>query len=740
MKLVDVEKIYNKGQDNEHVALENVTIEFENRGLVFIEGQSGSGKTTLLNIISGLDKPTSGKLENDYGENYCSMVFQDFQLIDSLTVEENLDLVMDIMPNSLKDKSELVKKYGLENILDHYPNQISGGEKQRVAIVRAILENRPLIICDEPTGNLDEDNSVKIADLLFSESKDRLVVVASHDTELFINRCNHHLVIKRGKIVCDEIINQLPDEDIKINTQNEVKLNLKTQINLSLNLSKKFKKKSIFLTFAIFLSLIIILTSLNGLLNTKATVIYNAYKKINEPYIEFLYDGPLGPTKFTESDYQKLIKDNALEYKFIDNYSYSIVDRSNEDFEEIAIISRMYLSDECKKELLVGKSNIKDGGVMISDYIASKIKDYYKLKNYDEVLNYKLIYNLPIIGIYKTGYLDSDKSEEKGYLECLYQTAYMQEDVYNKIALSNVKEFSTTTESNKIVFLRTTIYNNEYSSEIKPRYQVLYGEEGKLTNTEVALNIAFVERFGGKEEEYVGKKITIKYFNYRANIYSSYDVKEIEYTIKFIYNDGRGNPTIQLSQDNYNENKLRYDNSYHQMDWGAGIKASDRKTINKLVKDGFIDVSYVSEDIDAGTKWLSTLNLLELAIGVILLIITIIVICYHISSVLDKEKRVLGILVSFGIPVKKTILVYLFNIILYLFGALIFTILFEILIVHAINLMIIKIGVTRIDLLTYQILSPLLITLFLIILVSYFYLYTSSKLKKKSIVDIIYER
>lgn len=176
------------------------------------------------------------------------------------------------------------------------------------------------------------------------------------------------------------------------------------------------------------------------------------------------------------------------------------------------------------------------------------------------------------------------------------------------------------------------------------------------------------------------------------------------------------------------------------MDWGAGIKASDRKTINKLVKDGFIDVSYVSEDIDAGTKWLSTLNLLELAIGVILLIITIIVICYHISSVLDKEKRVLGILVSFGIPVKKTILVYLFNIILYLFGALIFTILFEILIVHAINLMIIKIGVTRIDLLTYQILSPLLITLFLIILVSYFYLYTSSKLRKKSIVDIIYER
>lgn len=740
MKLVDVEKIYNKGQDNEYIALRNVTIEFEKKGLVFIEGQSGSGKTTLLNIISGLDKPTTGTLENDYGENYCSMIFQDFQLIDSLTIEENLDLVIDIMPNSLKDKSELVKKYGLDNILDHYPNQISGGEKQRVAIVRAILENRPLIICDEPTGNLDEDNAVKIADLLFSESKERLVLVASHDTELFISRCNRHLVIKKGKIACDEIINPLTDEDVKINTQNEVKLNLKTQMNLSLNLSKKFKKKNIFLTFAIFLSLIIILTSLNGLLNTKSTVIYNTYKKINEPYIEFLYGGPLGPTKFTESDYQELIKDNALEYKFIDNYNYNVMDDSLESFETITKISRIYLANECKKELLVGKSNIKDGGIMVSDYVASKIKDYYKLKNYDEVLNYKLIYDLPIIGIYKTGYLDEDKSEEKGYLECLYQTAYMQEAIYNKLALSDVKKFSTIVESNKIVFGMTTIYNNEYSSEISSNYKVLYGEESKLTNTEIALNGAFMEKLSGNKEEYVGKKITIKYFNYRANINDSYDVKEVEYTIKFIYHDGIGVPTIQLSSDNYNENYPLYASSYHQKDWGAGIKAGDRKTINKLVKEGFIDTSYISEDIDAGTKWLSTLNLLELAIGVILLIITIIVICYHISSVLDKEKRVLGILVSFGIPVKKTVLVYLFNIILYLFGALIFTILFEILIVHAINLMIINIGVTRIDLLTYQILSPVLITVFLIILVSYFYLFTSSKLKKKSIVDIIYER
>ena len=196
MKLVDVEKIYNKGQDNEYIALRNVTIEFEKKGLVFIEGQSGSGKTTLLNIISGLDKPTSGTLENDYGENYCSMIFQDFQLIDSLTIEGNLNLVMDIMPNSLKDKSELVKKYGLDNILDHYPNQISGGEKQRVAIVRAILENRPLIICDEPTGNLDPDTSKEIMDVIDSINKDMqtTIVMATHDKDI-VNRMKKRVLL-----------------------------------------------------------------------------------------------------------------------------------------------------------------------------------------------------------------------------------------------------------------------------------------------------------------------------------------------------------------------------------------------------------------------------------------------------------------------------------------------------------------------------------------------------------------
>lgn len=740
MELKNIEKIYNLGKDNEYKALKNVNIEFEECGLVFLEGQSGSGKTTLLNIISGLDKPTSGRVENEYGKNYCSMIFQDFQLIDSLTIEKNLDLIIDIMPSAIKDKNELIKKYGLENILNHYPNQISGGEKQRVAIVRAILENRPIIICDEPTGNLDEENAIKIAELLFSEAKNRLVLVASHDTELFINRCNRHILLKKGEIIKDEVLNDLSNNEVKQNISNEVKLNLKTQLMLSNNLSKKFKNKNILLTCAIFLSLIIILTSINGLLNTKSVVVYNTYNRLEEPYIDFLYDGPLGPTKFTNSDYQSLIDENALEYKFIDNFNYEIENNDDNNFENIGTISRLYLKDKCEKELLVGKNDLKNGGIMISDYLAEKIKSYYKLETVEDVLNYKLLYSQPVIGIYKTGYLEKDNSEEKGYIEYLYQTAYMSEEIYKNFALANNKNCSLSFEVNGTTFEMAELYNNDYSDNISTNYKVLYGEDGILSDTEIAINIAFVERFTNNIEEYVGKKVTIKYYNYRATSHDKYDISETEYTIKFIYDDRRGNGTIQLSNSNYNNIHLRYDRSYEQKDWGAGVSAKNKNIINKLIKNGFVDSSYISEDIDSGTSWLKTLNILELVIGTILLIITIIMICNHISSILDKEKRVLGVLVSLGIPVKKTILTYLFNIIIYLLGALILTILFEIIIVKGINLMVIKLGVTKIDLLTYQTATIFLISLFLIILISYFYLYTSSKLSKKQIIDIIYER
>lgn len=740
MKLINIRKIYNQGKENEFKALDNINLDLNKKGLIFLEGQSGSGKTTLLNIISGLDKPTSGKIENEYGKNYCSMIFQDFQLIDSLTIEENLDLIKEIMPTSLDKKEELVKKYGLEKILNHYPNQISGGEKQRVAIVRAILQNRPMIVCDEPTGNLDEENSSKIAELLFEESKNRLVIVASHDTELFINKCNRHIHLKKGEIIKDEIINDIDNEEINVIKNSEVNLKLKTQTFLSLKLSKKFKKKNFTLLFTVFLTLILLLTSLNGLLNTEGTVIYNVYKEINEPYIDFFYKSYMGPSTLIESDYQLIGEDN-IEYKIVDDLRQNFNNYYKEnEYETVVTLSRLYLANKCDKNILCGTNDLKKGGMLISDYLARQVMDYFKYENIEQVLDMELFYSQKVIGVYQTSYSSVDKSKSNKYLTKVYQTAYMSEQVYIDYIFSNTQkgsEVSTIINENFKQYIN--IYNQTCLGEITTIKTITYGMQESLNEGEIAISENLANLYTDDYQSLIDKKIKLTYTNYRIDYHNQYNKLEKEYTVKYIYRDIYTSMVL-TSQEYKNINDNYYTNYYNSTTFGVGIKSSNKKLINKLVKNNLVVSSYISDDIYDGTDWLKTLNFLELGVGIILLIITMIVICNHISTILDKEKRVLGVLVSLGIPVKKTVLTYLLNIIIYILAGLLITYLAEFIILEVINGIILKMRITTVKLLLYQFSAVIIIFLFLVILIGYFYMYTASKLKKKEIIDIIYER
>lgn len=742
MKLINIRKIYNQGKENEFKALDNINLDLNKKGLIFLEGQSGSGKTTLLNIISGLDKPTSGKIENEYGKNYCSMIFQDFQLIDSLTIEENLDLIKEIMPTSLDKKEELVKKYGLEKILNHYPNQISGGEKQRVAIVRAILQNRPMIVCDEPTGNLDEENSIKIAELLFEESKNRLVIVASHDTELFIDKCNRHIHIKKGEIIKDEILNDIDNEEINVIKNSEVNLKLKTQTFLSLKLSKKFKKKNFTLLFTVFLTLILLLTSLNGLLNTEGTVIYNVYKEINEPYIDFFYDGFMDPATLIESDYQLIGKDN-IEYKIVDDFNKTYdYQHKKDEYDTVATLSRLYLANKCNKNILCGTNDLTNGGMLISDYLAKQVMDYFKYESIEQVLNMELFCSQKVIGVFETSYSSVDRSKSNKYLTKVYQTAYMSEQDYKEYCFSLTKKISNVSQIiNKNFYQNTGIYNQTYLEEMTSIKEILYGTKQQLNEGEIAISLNFTQRYTTDPESLIGEKIKITYTNYRDRFENTYDEKEKEYTIKYIYSDLYPYTTMVLASQEYKDiNDNYYTSYYNSTTFGVGIKSSNKKLINKLVKNNLVVSSYISDDIYDGTDWLKTLNFLELGVGIILLIITMIVICNHISTILDKEKRVLGVLVSLGIPVKKTVLTYLLNIIIYILAGLLITYLVEFIILEVINGIILRMRITTVKLLLYQFSAVIIIFLFLVILIGYFYMYTASKLKKKEIIDIIYER
>ena len=199
--------------------LENINVKFEKEKLYAIMGESGSGKTTLLNIIGTLDILTKGKLLINDKEiinlkdeekakirmKEIGFVFQNFYLNPNMTVEENIMQPMYINPEynriSMEEKTEeLIKMVGLESRRTHYPKELSGGEEQRVAIARALANNPEIILADEPTGNLDKNNEIKILEILKDLSKKgKCVIIVSHSNKV-IEYADKVLNLKEGKL------------------------------------------------------------------------------------------------------------------------------------------------------------------------------------------------------------------------------------------------------------------------------------------------------------------------------------------------------------------------------------------------------------------------------------------------------------------------------------------------------------------------------------------------------------
>ncbi len=224
MKILEVTnlcKTYGKG-DTMVKALDNVSFSVEKGEFVAIIGPSGSGKSTLLHILGGVDVPTKGSVvinQTDisnldetalaiFRRRQIGLIYQFYNLIPILTVQENLTLplLLDGRKPDEKQISALVKRLGLEHRLDHLPNQLSGGQQQRVSIGRALVNNPALMLADEPTGNLDSENSKEIISLLRQFNKDfnQTVIIITHD-EKIANSADRVITIEDGKITGDEV-------------------------------------------------------------------------------------------------------------------------------------------------------------------------------------------------------------------------------------------------------------------------------------------------------------------------------------------------------------------------------------------------------------------------------------------------------------------------------------------------------------------------------------------------------
>lgn len=222
-----VSKKYEVGE-KAFYALNDVSFSINQHEMVVILGPSGAGKSTLLNIMGGMDHVTDGKVYmdgldisgysekelTDYRAKNIGFIFQFYNILPTLTVKENVDLIRDVVKNA-KDSTEILNKVGLNGQENKFPNQLSGGEQQRVSIARAIAKNPKLLLCDEPTGALDSNTGVEILKLLRECTGENTVVIVTHNA-LIADVADRVIRLKNGKII-ENVVNAQPKNINEVN-------------------------------------------------------------------------------------------------------------------------------------------------------------------------------------------------------------------------------------------------------------------------------------------------------------------------------------------------------------------------------------------------------------------------------------------------------------------------------------------------------------------------------------------
>ncbi len=233
LQVKNLTKIYKLKNGTDTHALDGVTLQFPEKGMVFLLGKSGSGKSTLLNVCGGLDSPTDGEIIvkgrsskdfsqgdfDSYRNTYVGFIFQEYNILNEFSVEDNIALALELQGKT-KDKAAinaLLEEVDLQGFAKRKPNTLSGGQKQRIAIARALVKSPEIIMADEPTGALDSNTGKQVFDTLKKLSENKLVIVVSHDRDFAEQYGDRIIELKDGKVLSDVSKTQLEQRALSEN-------------------------------------------------------------------------------------------------------------------------------------------------------------------------------------------------------------------------------------------------------------------------------------------------------------------------------------------------------------------------------------------------------------------------------------------------------------------------------------------------------------------------------------------
>lgn len=657
LEIKKLSKCYLKKEFKEK-ALNNINLSFNKNEFVFILGPSGAGKSTLLNIIAGLDRKYDGKVivnnmdlsklkSNDmdyYRNNYIGFIFQNYNLINEFTVYENVYLAISLTNrNNKKDKViSTLEKVGLKDKVNSYPNELSGGQKQRVAIARALVNDPSIILADEPTGALDSFMSTEIMNLIKNISKNKLVIIVSHNENLASKYANRTIKMFDGKIISDSSKNNNKSKK-ELFKLYKTKMSFAVKMKFSLKSIRKKLKRTILTVTALSVGLIgisLVLALSNGFkrelknyeVNTLSSFPIIINKKIEDYSSNNLKHKE---DKIYSHDYNSL---NNIHINKIDNNYINYLNKINKD------TFRLEFNYFTKFNIMYEKNN------MYNVLNNTSMKLIYNTDSYDIVSG-----RLPIASNEIVIILDKDNNISKEIIDMFFinKSVLDYTDLIGKnVKLINNNEFYNNSLENTFTINKDLykMYNNESNYTLKI-VGILKEKDDDINN--LINNFSSDKKYFGCLNSLVRKYITvnsksditqyIKNTNdkvYVENLY--YEKDELLSTLG--YNDNPSSIYIYPNDFNF-KNKL--------------IKKLDIYNRKFKKKDKILYVDYSKEVSDITYNMIKSITSILIAFSSISLIVSSIMIgIITYISVLEKERQI-GILRGLGTTKKDITLMFL---------------------------------------------------------------------------------
>ena len=596
IEIKNLSKTYKSKKSIDTNAINNISLTFGDKGLVFIVGKSGSGKSTLLNLIGGLDSIDAGEIIVDginicklndkqldsYRNSYIGFVFQEFNLLEEFNVFDNVNLSLKLQNI---DDSKLVKKIlkdvDLNNLDKRNINELSGGQKQRVSIARALVKKPKLLLCDEPTGNLDRKSSDQIFNILKEISKDELVIVVSHDIEAANTYANRIIRIEDGRIIEDnKKEKKTKQEKNLIFNKSKLPFSYILKMAYSYIMDKPFRLIMTILLTMIAISFMCFSVNVYLFNDTSllvSTIKDNEYFNLNIEHRSIKVDGH-------NNREEKILSLNDNDIKYLENLTsskvnnkYSLNENGNNISFEFGSISEELLENDAFDTLpsgfsfvslndnrliknIIGEYPKSDNEIVIHKFFADSMmafgikeinNELYFPKSYEEIINDKKEIKLGSKSVIISGIVDEDnhlykRAMESGEFWSEKLERFFYENYFKKASLiyvnsSFIKGFDLNNNLN-LDSLKIDINNVDISKELKllnDKIEYVNLDGNLISSNDIQLNELILSvddakrllpNYNANLDSYIKKNSNLSYkdiiINYTKEYIKNYNIND----------------------------------------------------------------------------------------------------------------------------------------------------------------------------------------------------------------------